>query len=158
MSNWKTCIPGYEASSDGRIRNAKTGNLIKQYPHKDGYLRIQIAGKTHTVHRIIASTFLPNTDNKPEINHIDGIKTNNAVSNLEWCTRSENQKHAYRMGLKSSTGINNPRCKLAEADVREIKRLHSLGPPHFNCKQLAAKYKVAPQTIYAVTSGQNWDK
>ena len=64
-----------------------------------GYMFIRIGEKSFPLHRVIASAFIPNPENKPEVNHIDGDKTNNAVSNLEWTTRKENARHAAEHGL-----------------------------------------------------------
>lgn len=70
-----------------------------------GYKFVRIGKKSYPLQRVIASTFIPNPDNKPEVNHIDGDKTNNAVSNLEWVTKSENIQHAVRIGLRSSRKV-----------------------------------------------------
>ena len=67
-----------------------------------GYKFVRIGKKSYPLQRVIASTFIPNPDNKPEVNHIDGDKTNNAASNLEWVTKSENIQHAVRIGLRGS--------------------------------------------------------
>ena len=85
----------------------ESGNVYRKLTpneSKRGYLRLGLRGngerKWFAVHRLVAQAFLPNPDNKPYVNHIDGDKTNNRVENLEWCSQSENMLHAFRTGLK----------------------------------------------------------
>lgn len=97
----------YQASNTGNIKNKETNTILKPGTSGWGYLQVNLYydSKHHTryVHKLIAETFIPNPDNKPKVNHINGIKTDNRVCNLEWVTNSENEKHAYDIGLKSSS-------------------------------------------------------
>src|SRR5690242_19034225 len=95
---WKP-IPnyfGYEASNLGRIRswrNGRKGNVLKPYMgHEYRAVKLRNNGRNiaFRVHQLVATTFMPNPENKPQVNHIDGDKLNNHVTNLEWCTLSEN--------------------------------------------------------------------
>ena len=153
---WEKYSEKYEVSTDGHIRNAKTKRVLREFPGKDQYLRIQFDGKTRLVHRAIAEAFIPNPNNLPEVNHKDGNKANNSVGNLEWCTRNENLQHAYIHGLRTAKGTNNARCKLSEDDVSYIKKYYIRGDKKYGAKALAARFGVAHQTICAVISGQNW--
>lgn len=154
---WKKISDKYEASSDGHIRNAKTKKILKEFKGADGYLRTQFDGKTQSVHRTIAKTFIPKMDGKDFVNHIDGNKTNNRIENLEWCTRNENMLHAYEHELKRRPiGELNSRCKLSKKDVDYILSKYIPGNSEYSAKALAKKFKVAPQTISAVITGQNW--
>ena len=110
---WKE-VPQYEdylVSTFGNIKNKK-GNLLKKNLVEKGYFHITLykngIPKTFKVHRIVAISFLDNKMNKKEVNHINGIKTDNRVDNLEWCTRTENNRHAIENGLlKFSKGEGN---------------------------------------------------
>lgn len=101
----------YEVNSFGDVRSLKTGKLLKGDINNCGYYRVRLEStnpkrrKRYFRHRIVAEHFLENDDpiNKKFVNHIDGDKSNNAVSNIEWCTQSENEKHAFRTGLKKTT-------------------------------------------------------
>ena len=113
---WKD-IPGYEgryfASNFGRIKSRniqhKQDYILSQINGRGGYLIINIIenGKhvQHSVHQLVASAFIPNPENKPQVNHIDGDKKNNRVDNLEWVTAKENVAHAIRTGLANHHGM-----------------------------------------------------
>jgi hypothetical protein len=94
---------GNSIRSDGVVMS-RLGRVVAVQKSKAGYLRVELwdkgRGKKHSIHRLLAEAFIPNPEGKPQVNHIDGDKTNNALSNLEWVTQSENQKHAYEAGLQ----------------------------------------------------------
>lgn len=97
----------YEISSLGRIRRIK-GRILKQCL-RAGYFAVDLSfkgkRKTKSIHRLIAEHFIDNLENKPEVNHINGVKTDNRIKNLEWVTTSENRIHAYKNGLETTDGI-----------------------------------------------------
>ena len=106
---WKE-VKGYEGlywvSENGEIKNAKE-QMKTQKEDKDGYRKVWLSKSSKKtpffVHRLVAMAFLENPNNKPIVNHVNGNKKNNHISNLEWCTRSENDKHAFKLGLRKPT-------------------------------------------------------
>ena len=106
-TEWRA-IPGweglYEIARDARVRHIPTGRIKVATPEPRGYLYIHLwknnRRKAVSLHRLIASAWLPNLENRKEINHKDGNKANCHVDNLEWSTRSLNLKHAYATGLR----------------------------------------------------------
>lgn len=156
---WISISEHYEASTEGHIRNKRTKHILKEFAGKGRYLRTQFDGKTQTVHRVIAKAFLPVENGKDFVNHKDGHKENNSVENLEWCTRSENMEHAYKMGLKTSPiGEKNGRSKLTKKDVEFIRMNYKRGSKEYGEKALSVIFHVAPQTISTVVTGQHWTR
>lgn len=97
----------YEISDHGEIRNKLTGNLISGDRNNIGYMRVCLYHKGHVPekqrffrHRLVAIHFIPNPNHLPEVNHIDADITNNDISNLEWCSRKQNEMHSRFLGRK----------------------------------------------------------
>ena len=88
-------IEDYEITREGQIINKTNGHILKPQPNAKGYLRVSISKKLVFVHRLVAEKYVPNPNNLPQVNHIDGNKLNNNIDNLEWCTNSENTQHGY---------------------------------------------------------------
>lgn len=162
--------PDFLLYSDGRMFSKQSNLFLKTRVRRHGYLSYffrditkeqLIKNKTwknktgirraFSIHRLLAEHFIPNPNNYNEVNHINGIKDDNRLENLEWCNHSENCKHAISSGLhKPNKGEKHWKSILKEKDVFEI--LNS----NLNCNILAKKYNVSRRTIYAIRSKQNW--
>lgn len=117
---WKPVVgfDKYEVSNKGRIRSfqrGKEGFIMSQSDDKDGYQKVTLTrgGKEYTrgVHTLVSQSFIPNPDNLPVTNHLNGIKWDNNVSNLEWSTVRDNTIHGYIMGLNNNKGANHHYAK-----------------------------------------------
>ena len=111
----------YQITSDGRVFSLKNNIEIKQSVGTTGYYRVNLnnkdGGKTHKVHRLVALHFIPNPHNHRCVNHIDGNKLNNHISNLEWCSSQFNNIHAVK------TGLNPPLRGLDSPKIKAVRRL-----------------------------------
>lgn len=163
---WKNIDDYHQVSNLGRIKSLKREwinglgivryseeKILKQRVHLTGYMYITLCGKVCKMHRLIAEAFIPNPLGLPQVNHIDGIKTNNVVYNLEWCDNSHNQKHAIRLGLKNGMkGEAHPKHKLTEEEVYEIRNLkHKIYQT-----EVAKKYNIAVITVSRIQNNKNW--
>ena len=113
----------YFVSNLGRFKNS-SGTIMNNYKVNDnGYIRVYIQNKTYALHRLLALTFIENPESKEQVNHIDGNKLNNAVTNLEWNTCSENNLHKFQIGLG-----NNFTRKITQYDLQmnKIKDFNSI--------------------------------
>lgn len=123
----------YYVSSKGRVYNSNTKRLVgnvKVYP------RVTINKKTVDIHRLVAENFIPNPENKEQVNHIDGDKTNNHISNLEWATPKENIQHAVTIGL-----LKGRKGTLAsEEEIKEMIKLRTEGNSYQNISKIMNKY------------------
>ncbi len=159
---WKT-IPGfmrYEASNTGKLRSKnykRTGKTIELNPAEDGgYMRTVLLDnngkyKTIRVHRIILKTFIGNSH--WETNHINGDKTDNKLSNLEYCTHSENLIHAFKIGLeKLMRGTDNHFAKLNDNQIKEIREYAKIHGKLKNRKGLSFKYGVTESHLKDIVS------
>ena len=159
----------YEVSNTGFVRSVKRevksrdafrrapSILLKPYHNIWEYQTVTLSKlgitKNKAVARLVALTFLENTDpEKKEVNHIDGNKDNNNISNLEWVTPLENKKHARATGLVNQLGENNPLAKLTVKKVREIRSLYG----KYTFKQLGEMFNVDSSNIGYIVNRVTW--
>lgn len=117
------------------------------------YFNLTFDGVTKSVlvNRVVALAHLPNPDKLPQVNHKDGNKANNAVWNLEWSSRADNERHAQRTGLKSSRGTANGNAKLTPADVLRIREA-----PADTLIELRQTLKISAKTVRDIREGKTW--
>lgn len=109
--------------------------------------------KFFRINRLVAATFLPNPSNLPFVNHKDGNKSNNHISNLEWCDASHNMKHAYRLGLVSQVGEKNASAKLNPDKVALARVLRREGVMYKTIASIIGAHK---ETVRDAVIGRNW--
>jgi hypothetical protein len=173
MEIWKD-IKGYEGlyqiSNQGRVKklptlitNSHRSYICKEkimtcFPDKNGYLIKQLTKNKKKigikVHRLVGLHFIENPFNLPQINHEDGIKSNNNDWNLKWCDGFYNQQHARDTGLNTCFAENHPLTKLSNVDVINIRNLKG------KIKQIdiARQYKVSPMCISRIINNQSWKR
>lgn len=164
---WKP-VQGYEGlymvSNMGRVAGLKKRRFPAHIMHQEltgnGYLRVGLFkdGKQSKkkVHRIVAEAFIPNPGGKPQVNHINGVRTDNRVCNLEWCTQGENLAHSFReLGRKPSapwTGRRSPNRALTDEQADAIRK------DRRGSRAIAAEYGVSEKTVQNIKTGKTYRK
>ena len=146
-------LDDYDVTKEGCIINKITGYTLKPKHNDRGYCYVRLGGKNYLIHRLVAQKYIPNPDNKPQVNHIDGNKDNNHVENLEWVTAQENKTHAVKHHLVAN-GEQIGTGKLTEEQVRFVRE-HA--KKDIKIKDLAAIYGVSVRTISNIVNHRTWN-
>lgn len=159
---WETIkdFPNYMISSESRVMNKKTLKIISTHYNKrfkHGAIRLWHNGETRILklYRLKAIAFIRNPDNKPQVNHIDGNRMNEDLSNMEWTTASENMKHSFKVGLCNGhykRGFEHQLCKIRPDDVEMIRRFRK--NKLLSIYKLAKVFDVHPGTISRIAVGR----
>lgn len=170
MEEWRDII-GYEGlyqvSNLGRVKRLDgidsrgrlwKGRILKSMSTIWGYLWVPLCKdgvrKQHRIHRLVAEHFIPNVENKSQVNHIDGNKKNNTVENLEWTTHSENTKHAYITGLAHN--FKGEKCNLSKLTEKEVIEIYKRAKIGEKLRIIADEFGIAYQSVSAIKLGKTW--
>ncbi len=171
-------IPGwkgmYQASNLGRIKSLARyivtvkgtkypieEKILKGHVDTKGYIQVEFKRnrRRHIIalHRLIALAFIPNPENKPQINHINGNKTDNRIENLEWCTGSENVRHAWNNRLNHALhGEQHPNAKLTNEQAKWVKEHYIPRDKEYGVNAMARKFNVSTTPIYNILKKKGW--
>ena len=145
-------LSDYTITRNGEIINNRNGRKVKPQPNGKGYLRVSIGGKLKFVHRLVAEKYIPNPENKPQVNHKDGNKLNNSVGNLEWVSNMENRQHAVK-NLLHLSGEKCPWAKITEKDVDFIRE-----NKQYTARQIAEMFNISASNVRTIRQGRSWKK
>ena len=147
----------YLISNRGRVYSEQNKKFLRPQNNSFGYLHVTLCKngvrKTQKIHRLVALAFILNVFGKITVNHIDGIKTNNFVENLEWATDKENIRHAFDNGLMQKDEKNG-QSKLSEDQVLEIRRIHKTGD--YSQTALGKIFGVSQRLISYIINRKTW--
>jgi hypothetical protein len=156
-----TDYPDYAVSARGAVMRVqdsgryRAGYILKNIVNRQGYSTVSLGqNKWFAVHRLVASAFVENPQNLPQVNHVDGRKGNNNWSNLRCVTSSENSLHAYATGLRGR-GEDHPCAKLKLAEVRTIRKMYESGSTQ---TEIAKLFGVNRTTVSHICSHRTWEK
>lgn len=174
VETWKPVVgyeSMYEVSNLGAVRSlpivswnskcyvTRKEKVRKQHNSWNGYLATAVGRKgsrrTLLVHRLVCAAFHLNPENKPFVNHKNGIKTDNRAENLEWCTRIENMKHAFSIGLQDNKGENHPTAKLTEGIVRDIRKNRADTGEAYH--KTATKLGISKTQVMDICNRKSWN-
>lgn len=162
---WKICYlhnERYSVSNFGRVRNNEKQTLLTAHFSAKKYKIVKISNiinnsgsKNIPIHRLVAIYFIPNTNNKPQVNHKDGNKSNNNVENLEWFTCAENIKHCWENNLnRARKGEESKSSKLTEKEVFAIRVMYSTDK--FTMQELSEIFNISKPSINLILRNVNW--
>lgn len=143
----------YTISDSGIVFNSETNHTLC-LKNNNGYKQVVLVyngkRKTFNVHRLVALSFIPNPENKPVVNHINGIRDDNNIENLEWVTYKENAVHAFEYLTKHiRRGV-----KLTQSDVINIRMMYI--PKIITYKQIALKFNISAETVRDIINNRIW--
>jgi hypothetical protein len=146
----------YKINNFGKIISLRNNRERKSHLDKYGYYRSILSKdkkqRNVIISRMVAEAFIPNPNNLPQVNHIDGNKQNNHVSNLEWISNIDNQIHARKTGLINNNGVNSGNSKFTEEDVIKIRNLKGI----LSCKKIGDLFGVSSTTIHYIFKNKTY--
>lgn len=152
----------YEIDDLGNVTSVKRNATKKATVFPSGYAYVRLhkngEGKSFRVHRLVAEAFLPNPNGYEQVNHINGVKTDNYLGNLEWCNSFQNMRHAKNIGLFNVSGESNPSAKLTKSDVVNIRNEYVPNSKQYGTVALAKKYGVSNVMIGKIVRRENWNE
>lgn len=161
---WRTIAdaPMYEVSSSGKVRRSipgqgtRAGLVLSPCETKKGYAMVHLSDNgrrfSSYVHRLVATAFIPNPNSHPQVNHIDSNKSNNDVSNLEWCTNRQNRSHAVR-SMTHAFGSRHGFAKLSEIDVMFVRMWFDRG---FSKAEIARAFGIGHPAVFKIVRNERW--
>lgn len=153
----------YEVSNTGKVRSLKKivnngkGSILKGSNDRYSTVSLYKSGKEkrRTIHRLVAETFIPNPHNKPQVNHKDGIRENNHIDNLEWCTSKENINHALEIGI-GTIGERNGLSKFSNKQVEDLRKVFKPYDSKYGGAALARKYGTSNKTMHYILTNRTY--